>query len=334
MCTAASMWFQSISLTKFSTMTLHWKGVFPAITTKFTSRQSLDIDLFRKSITAQLEAGVNGIVVGGTLGEASTLTLEEKELLLKAALDVVSNKIPVVLNIAEGATTEAIKQAELADKWGAKGLMLLPPMRYKSDPRETVTYFKTIADATNLPVMIYNNPIDYRIEVTLDMFEELAEMPTIQAIKESTRDVTNVTRLINRFGNRFNILCGVDTIAMEELLLGADGWVAGLVCAFPKETVAIYRLTKAGRIEEAARIYRWFMPLLELDIHPKLVQYIKLCESETGLGSEFVRAPRLTLVGEERKNILQLIHAALATRPELPDYLSIDTAKQSRPALI
>ncbi|TMI71705.1 MAG: dihydrodipicolinate synthase family protein [Bacteroidetes bacterium] len=313
---------------------MQWKGVFPAITTKFSSRQSLDIDLFCKNLLAQVAAGVNGIVLAGTLGEASALTLEEKEVLLKTTLDVVGSKLPVVLNIAEGATTEAVKQAELADKWGAKGLMLLPPMRYKSDARETVTYFKTVADATDLPVMIYNNPIDYRIEVTLDMFEELAAAPTIQAIKESTRDVTNVTRLVNRFKDRFNILCGVDTIAMEELLLGADGWVAGLVCAFPRETVAIYRLTKAGRIEEATKIYRWFMPLLELDIHPKLVQYIKLCESEVGLGSEYVRAPRLTLVGEERERVLQTIHSALANRPDLPDYLSIDTSKQHKPVLI
>jgi 4-hydroxy-tetrahydrodipicolinate synthase len=315
-------------------MSIQWKGVFPAITTKFSSRQSLDIDLFCKNLLAQVAAGVNGIVLAGTLGEASALTLEEKEVLLKTTLDVVGSKLPVVLNIGEGATAEAVKQAELADKWGAKGLMLLPPMRYKSDARETVTYFKTVADATDLPVMIYNNPIDYRIEVTLDMFEELAAAPTIQAIKESTRDVTNVTRLINRFKDRFKILCGVDTIAMEELLLGADGWVAGLVCAFPRETVAIYRLTKAGRIDEAAKIYRWFMPLLELDIHPKLVQYIKLCESEVGLGSEYVRAPRLTLVGEERERVLQTIHTALANRPDLPDYLSIDTSKQYKPVLI
>jgi len=314
-------------------MSIQWKGVFPAITTKFTSRQSLDIDLVCKNLLAQIEAGVNGIVLAGSLGEASTLNLEEKETLLKTTLDVAGSKLPVVLTIAEGATAEAVKQAELADKWGAKGLMLLPPMRYKSDDRETVTYFKTVAGATDLPIMIYNNPIDYRIEVTLDMFEELASTPTVQAIKESTRDVTNVTRLINRFKDRFKILCGVDPIAMEELLLGADGWVAGLVCAFPKETVAIYRLVKAGRIDEATKIYRWFMPLLELDIHPKLVQYIKLCEAQAGLGSEYVRAPRLTLVGEERERILKTIQAALANRPVLPDYLSIDTLKQPRPAL-
>jgi len=314
-------------------MSIQWKGVFPAITTKFTSRQSLDIDLFIKNLHAQIEAGVSGIVLAGTLGESSALTLEEKETLLKTTLDVAGSKLPIVLNIAEGATVEAVKQAELADKWGAKGLMLLPPMRYKSDHRETVTYFKTVAEATNLPIMVYNNPIDYRIEVTLDMFEELAASSTIEAIKESTRDVTNVTRLINRFKDRFKILCGVDPIAMEQLLVGADGWVAGLVCAFPKETVAIYRLVKAGHIEEATKIYRWFMPLLELDIHPKLVQYIKLCEAQVGLGSEYVRAPRLTLIGEEREQVLNIIQTALANRPVLPDYLSIDTIKQARPAL-
>ena len=315
-------------------MSIQWKGVFPAITTKFTNRETLDIDLFAENITAQIEAGVNGLVLGGTLGEASVLTAVEKEILVKTTLEIVNNKLPVVLNIAEGSTAEAIKQVNLAEKWGAQGLMLLPPMRYKSDHRETVTYFKTIAAATGLPLMLYNNPVDYKIEITLDMLEELAAATNIQAIKESTRDVTNVTRIINRFGDRFKILCGVDTIAMEELLLGADGWVAGLVCAFPAETVAVYRLTKAGRIEEAKNIYRWFMPLLELDIHPKLVQYIKLCEAEAGLGSEYVRAPRLTLAGEEREHILNIIHTALANRPQLPDYLSIDLSKQHKPALV
>lgn len=313
-------------------MAIQWRGVFPAITTQFDKRESLDIDGFAKNIAAQLEAGIDGLVVGGTLGEASVLSQEEKELLVKTALDIAGSKIPIVLNIAEGATARAIKQAELADKWGAKGLMLLPPMRYKSDHRETVVYFKTVAEATNLPVMIYNNPVDYRIEITMDMLDELVESPNIQAIKESTRDVTNVTRIINRFGDRFKLLCGVDTIAMEELLLGAEGWVAGLCCAFPKETVAVYRLTKAGRIEEAKNIYRWFMPLLELDLHPKLVQYIKLCEAETGMGAEYVRAPRLLLAGEERERILQIIHTALAERPELPDYLSIDMSSPNKPA--
>ncbi len=296
-----------------------WQGVFPALTTKFTADDELDLPMFRKNLSAQVAAGVDGIILGGSLGEASTLSLEEKEILVKDALAAVEGKIPVILNIAEGATKEAIRQAHLAYNWGADGLMLLPPMRYKSDDRETLTFFKTIAKATDLPIMIYNNPVDYKIEVTLDMFEALTEHPNIQAVKESTRDVSNVTRLINRFGERLKVLCGVDTLAMEALLMGAHGWVAGLVCAFPQETVVIYRLIKAGRIAEALQIYRWFLPVLELDIHPKLVQYIKLAEAQTGIGTEWVRAPRLVLTGEERESILQIIQKGIQNRPALPE---------------
>ena len=298
-------------------MSIDWKGVFPALTTKFTATDQLDLPLFEKNLQAQLEAGVNGVVLGGTLGEASVLTTAEKGQLIKFAVEKCAGKVPVVLNIAEGSTKEALQQAEYAKAWGAKGIMMLPPMRYKSDHRETVTYFKTVADSTDLPIMIYNNPVDYKIEVTLDMFDELVACKNITAVKESTRDVTNVTRMRNRFGDRFKILCGVDPLAMEELCLGADGWVAGLVCAFPKETVAIYNLVKAGKIAEATKIYRWFMPLLELDIHPKLVQYIKLAETQAGIGSETVRAPRLALVGKEREDILKVINDGIATRPVL-----------------
>ena len=298
-------------------MAINWTGVFPALTTKFTANDQLDLPLFEKNMNAQLAAGVNGIILGGTLGEASVLTTAEKETLVKFTVSKCADKIPVVLNIAEGATRDALQQASYAQSWGAKGLMMLPPMRYKSDHRETVTYFKAVANATELPIMIYNNPVDYKIEVTLDMFAELAACPNIQSVKESTRDVTNVTRMINRFGNRFKILCGVDTLAMEELCLGADGWVAGLVCAFPAETVAIFNLVKAGKIAEAASIYRWFMPLLELDIHPKLVQYIKLAETQAGIGSEYVRAPRLTLIGKEREEILKIINDGIVSRPKL-----------------
>lgn len=298
-------------------MQFEWKGVFPALTTKFTAADELDLPLFDKNLQAQLAAGVEGIILGGTLGEASVLTTEEKEVLVKYAIEKVAGKVPVIINIAEGSTKEALKQAALAKAWGAQGLMLLPPMRYKSDHWETVTYFKTIADSTDLPIMIYNNPVDYKIEVTLDMFDDLQVCKNITAIKESTRDVTNITRLINRFGDRYKIFCGVDTLAMEELVLGADGLVAGLVCAFPAETVAIYKLVKAGKIAEATKIYRWFMPLLELDIHPKLVQYIKLAEAQVGIGSENVRAPRLILVGEERERVLKIINEGIATRPTI-----------------
>ncbi|MBS1555930.1 MAG: dihydrodipicolinate synthase family protein [Bacteroidetes bacterium] len=292
-----------------------WIGVYPALTTKFTSDDKLDFAMFEKNLAAQMAAGVNGIIIGGSLGEASTLENAEKLELIKFAVGKVSGKLPVVMTIAEGSTRLAVSLAREAEKAGANGLMVLPPMRYKSDHRETVTFYKTIADASSLPIMVYNNPVDYKVEVTLDMFAELAEKPTIQAVKESTRDVSNVTRMINRFGGRFKILCGVDTIAMEELMLGADGWVAGLVCAFPKETVQIYQLTKANKIEEALKIYRWFLPLLELDIHPKLVQYIKLAETEAGIGSEHVRAPRMTLVGEERERVLKIIQLGIENRP-------------------
>jgi 1-pyrroline-4-hydroxy-2-carboxylate deaminase len=298
-------------------MAIQWTGVFPALTTKFTSDDKLDFPLFEKNLRAQLDAGVEGVILGGTLGEASVLSNEEKFDLVKFTVEKVAGKVPVVMNIAEGSTREAVALAREAEKCGAKGLMMLPPMRYKSDHRETVAYFKAVAETSSLPIMIYNNPIDYKIEVTLDMFGELADNKNIQAVKESTRDVSNVTRMINRFGDRFKILCGVDTIAMEELMLGADGWVAGLVCAFPKETVAVYKLTKANKIAEALTIYRWFLPLLELDIHPKLVQYIKLAEQEAGIGSENVRAPRLTLTGEERDRVLRIIRDGIKNRPAL-----------------
>jgi 4-hydroxy-tetrahydrodipicolinate synthase len=304
-------------------MSIEWKGIFPAITTKFTANDELDLPLFEKNLKGQMAAGIDGIILGGSLGEASTLTNAERETLVKYTVEKVAGKIPVVLNIAEGSTAEAVKLAAQAKAWGARGLMLLPPMRYKTDERETAAYFKAIAASTDLPIMIYNNPVDYKIDVTLDVFEELSAYKNIQAVKESTRDVSNVTRMINRFGDRFKILCGVDTLALEEMVLGATGWVGGLVCAFPAETVAIYRLVKAGRIAEALEIYRWFLPLLELDLHAKLVQYIKLAETQAGLGSEYVRAPRLTLIGEERERILSIINTALANRPELPDYLSI-----------
>ena len=296
-------------------MSIKWEGIFPALTTKFTDKDELDLTLFSKNIRAQIKAGVNGIILGGTLGEASVLTIQEKQTLVKFAVEEAEGKVPVILNIAEGSTNEAIQQAGNAEKWGAKGLMLLPPMRYRPDHRESVVFFKSIANSTSLPIMIYNNPVDYKTEVTLDMFEELIECKNIQAVKESTRDVTNVTRMINRFGDRIKILCGVDTLAYEELCLGAVGWVAGLVCAFPVETVLIYKLIKENKYAEALKIYRWFMPLLELDIHPKLVQYIKLAELQTGLGSENVRAPRLQLEGKERETILQIINEGIRTRP-------------------
>ena len=306
-------------------MSINWKGVMPAVTTKFTNDDTLDLNMFEVNIKAQLEAGVHGIVLGGTLGEASTLSDNEKRTLTRTTVNLVNNQVPVLMNIAEQTTKGAIEAAQKAEEDGAKGLMMLPPMRYKAGDRETVEYFKAVANNSSLPIMVYNNPVDYKIEVTLDMFDELLKCNNIEAVKESTRDISNVTRIKNRFGDRLKIMTGVDTLALESLLMGADGWIAGLVCAFPKETVAIYELQKAGRIQEALEIYRWFLPLLELDINPKLVQNIKLAEVATGIGTENVRAPRLPLIGEEREHVLNVIEAGLKNRPTLPDYKALAT---------
>ncbi len=304
-------------------MAIEWKGVMPAVTTKFTSEDKLDLSTFELNINAQLDAGVHGIVLGGTLGEASTLSDEEKRQLTRTTVQIVDSKVPVLINVAEQTTKNAVLAAQKAEEDGAKGLMMLPPMRYKADGRETVEYFKTVANNTSLPIMVYNNPVDYGIEVTLDMFDELLKCKNIEAVKESTRDISNVTRIKNQFGDRLKIMTGVDTLALESLLMGADGWIAGLVCAFPRETVAIYELQKAGRIKEALEIYRWFLPLLELDINSKLVQNIKLAEVATGIGTENVRAPRLRLVGEERERVLSIIEKGLQNRPTLPNYKSL-----------
>lgn len=306
-------------------MSVNWGGVMPAVTTKFTDNDELDLAMFEKNIHAQLDAGVHGIILGGTLGEASTLLDEEKRTLVREAVRIVNGTVPVIINIAEQTTKAAIEAARKAEEDGAKGLMMLPPMRYKADDRETVTFYKAVANSTSLPIMIYNNPVDYGIEVTIDMFEELLECDNIQAVKESTRDLSNLTRMKNRFGDRIKILSGVDTLALESLFMGADGWVAGLVCAFPAETVAIYELAKAGRSQEALDIYRWFLPLLELDINSKLVQNIKLAEVATGIGTENVRAPRLPLIGDERNRVLNIIENGLKSRPSLPDYKNLLT---------
>jgi len=304
-------------------MSIEWKGVMPAVTTKFTGDDKIDFAAFEKNIIAQLEAGVHGIVLGGTLGEASTLSTSEKQKLTQSTVKLVSDRVPVLINIAEQTTKDAILAAKRAEADGATALMMLPPMRYKAGDMETVTYFKAVAKSTSLPIMIYNNPVDYKIKVSLDMFESLLDCANIEAVKESTRDISNVTRMKNRFGDRIKIMTGVDTLALESLLMGADGWIAGLVDAFPKETVAIYELQRVGRIAEALEIYRWFLPLLELDIHPKLVQNIKLAESIMGLGTENVRPPRLPLFGEEREAVLKIINEAIKKRPQLPIYKNL-----------
>lgn len=305
------------------TRTVKWQGVYPAVLTMFHADGSIDAEAYLKNIRAQVAAGVQGIIIGGSLGESSTLTHEERLSLLDLTLEAVGEEVDVILNVAEGSTLAAKALTQKAEQHGAHGIMLLPPMMYKPTDAEVVEYFKEVATATKLPILVYNNPVDYKIEIKVDMFEEFLPYTNIQAVKESTRDISNVTRMKSRYGDRYKVLCGVDTLALEELLMGADGWVAGLVDAFPAETVAIYRLAKAGRVDEALAIYRWFLPLLELDINPQLVQNIKLAAVHTGIGTEHVRAPRRPLVGPERERVLQIIKAGLDSRPTLPDYLHI-----------
>lgn len=301
---------------------LPWTGVYPAVTSKFTATGQLDLETFIRNINTQIDAGVEGIIIGGSLGESSTISHDERIVMLAAVMDTFHKRVPVLINIAESSTRNAIALAQRAEDAGADGLMILPPLLYKATDAEVVAFFSDVAANTSLPILVYNNPVDYKIEVTLAMFEVLLKKDNIQAVKESTRDLANVTRLINSFGDRLKILTGVDTIATESLIMGAHGWVAGLVNAFPAETVAIYKLVKAGRIEEARAIHRWFLPLLELDINAQLVQNIKLAESMTGLGTEYVRTPRQMLSGAERERVKNIIHEGINTRPTLPVDLS------------
>lgn len=294
-----------------------WKGVFPAVTTKFTEADEIDTKEVERCFSLQMEAGCDGMIVCGSLGEAMALEPEEKLELLGIAKDVTAGK-PVLMTVCESSTRRAAKAAEAAAKAGAAGLMVLPGVPYKSAPHETVAHLKTVARAAGLPVMIYNNPVAYGVDVTLDMFEELAAEPLVVAMKESTDDIRRVTDVINRFGDRFDIFTGVDNLALESLMVGAVGWVAGLVVAFPKETVAIYKLIQAGRIQEALEIYRWFRPLLDLDVSTNLVQNIKLAEVHAIQSTDRCRLPRMPLSGAERERVDAVIKTALAKRPELP----------------
>ncbi len=308
---------------KIMSRKVNWIGVYPAVLTMFYEDGSLDIDTYLINIKKQVASGVQGVVIGGSLGESSTLTHEDREALIRATLDSVGDQVDVIVNIAEGSTKSAIELAQKAEASGAHGLMVLPPMMYKPTHDEVGDYIVEIAQSTKLPILVYNNPVDYKIEITLEHFDRFKSVANIQAVKESTRDVSNVSRMKSRFGDRYKILCGVDTLALEELLMGADGWVAGLVDAFPEETVAIYRLAKSGRVDEAIAIYRWFMPILELDINPQLVQNIKLAAAKNGIATEIFRSPRKPLIGDERKRVLKILDDGLATRPTLPDYLNI-----------
>jgi dihydrodipicolinate synthase/N-acetylneuraminate lyase len=299
---------------------VRWNGIFPALTTKFRQDGSLDADAMRTHMTWQLASGVDGLVVNGSLGENGALEPEEKLQLVKIAVEVARGRVPVLSGVAESSTVRACRFVEHAAPLGASGFMALPPMQYFSDRRETVAHLRAVAAATDLPIMLYNNPVAYRVDITPEMFAEMADEPRFVALKESSDNVRRITDLRNLLGDRYRIFVGVDDLAMESVMLGADGWVAGLVGAFPAETVALFHLVRAGRIDEARSLYRWFMPLLHLDTAVKFVQYIKLAESLAGVGTEFVRPPRLPLAGEERRQIEEVIRRALASRPALPAF--------------
>lgn len=298
-------------------MSISWRGVWPAILTPFQVDESLDLPAYRKLIDFQLDAGVHGLVILGTLGENGSMAYPEKLEVLKAAVDHVAGRVPVISSVAEGSTRMAIRYAADAAKLGIDGLMLLPTMIYKCDPRETMHHFRTVARSTHLPIMCYNNPISYGVDITPEMFVDLGDETNLVAIKESSDDPRRVTDIINLCRDRYAMFCGVDDLILESMLLGSTGWVAGLVNAFPAESVRIWELATAGRWEEARAIYRWFTPMLHLDTHVKLVQYIKLAASVTGACAEHLRSSRLPIAGAERERVLKIITDGVASRPKL-----------------
>lgn len=294
-----------------------WAGVYPAVTTQFTSDQALDLEATKSHVKMLIGAGVHGLVMLGTVGETTALEPDEKRAVLTAALEAADGRVPVLSGVAECSTARACRFAEDAAAIGLDGLMVLPAMVYKSDERETLNHFRAVARASDLPIMCYNNPVSYGVDMTPEMFAELGDEPTVVAIKESSDDPRRLTDIVNCCGQRYILFCGVDDLALEAVMLGAVGWIAGLVNAFPQETMRLWALATAGRYEEARDLYRWFMPVLHLDCHVKLVQYIKLAQAMAGLGSETVRAPRMTLEGEERRRVAGVVQRALDSRPKL-----------------
>jgi 4-hydroxy-tetrahydrodipicolinate synthase len=298
-------------------MKVNWKGVFPAITTQFRGDQSLDLAATAKHLEAMIQAGIHGVVFLGTVGENTALEYDEKLTILREMKGVVRGRIPMLTGVAEYTTALACRFARDAEKIGLDGLMVLPCMVYKSDERETITHYRTVAKSTGLPVMVYNNPVSYGVDLVPEAFARLADEPNLVAIKESSEDVRRITDLRNIVGNRYILFGGVDDLVLESIMLGAEGWISGLVNAFPGENRALWDLAIAGKWEQARELYRWYTPLLHLDTKVKLVQYIKLAMQETGLGSEMVRAPRLPIEGAEREEILGIIRKAMASRPVL-----------------
>jgi len=295
--------------------TANWKGVYPAVTTKFKADFSLDLEAMATHTEFQLGAGVHGLIILGSLGENSTLSMDEKLQLTEFFVNQVNGRVPLLACIAESDTRQACFFAGRAQALGVDGFMLLPPMRYPSDQRETMSYLEEVAAASDLPFMLYNNPVAYGTDLSPADFEMLASNPKFVAIKESSANTRRVPEIRRRTGDRFAIFCGVDDLAFECFTLGAVGWVAGLVVAFPRETVRIYDLMCAGKWAEARQLYEWFLPLLSLDIGPKFVQQIKLVEEIMGVGSARVRSPRLALGEAEASHVRLIVEAALANRP-------------------
>ena len=296
-------------------MKIPWKGVFPAATTAFARDQTVNLAATAAHCDAMVRAGMHGLVLLGTVGENHSLEYPEKLDVLRAAVDAVGGRVPVLAGVAQNTTAQACRFARDAEQIGADGLMVLPAMVYKADPRETVAHFRAVARASGLPILCYNNPPSYGIDLTPGMFEELADENTLVAIKESSDNPRRITDLLNALGDRYVLFGGVDDLVLESVVLGAQGWISGLVNAFPEESLRLWDLATRGLYEQALPLYRWYTPLLHLDTHPKLVQYIKLAMVETGLGNEITRAPRLPLEGEERERILKIIRRAIATRP-------------------
>ncbi len=297
---------------------MNWSGVFPAATTQFRHDLSVDLDATQGVLDALVRDGVHGLVVMGTCGENNSLEPDEKRAVLKAAREVVAGRVPIVVGVSEMTTPRAVAFARDAERLGADALMVLPAMVYVPKPNELEAHFRGVAAASALPVMLYNNPPAYRVDITIDVLARLADVPTIVAVKESAADTRRFTDLRNAFGDRFTLMAGLDDVALEALMLGAVGWVSGLTSAFPRESVALVEAAQRGDFTTAVRIYRWFMPLLHLDAEHDLVQSIKLAEQIMGRGSERVRAPRLPLEGARRTEVTAMVEAAARSRPALP----------------
>jgi 1-pyrroline-4-hydroxy-2-carboxylate deaminase len=294
-----------------------WSGVFPAVTTQMFEDESLDLDGTARHLEVLVDSGVSGLVLLGSLGENATLGPREKRSVVSMALEAARGRVPVLSGVVENSTAAAIEYVRDMEKLGAQGVMLLPAMIYRADAAETLHHYRAVAGATALPIICYNNPLAYSVDITPPMFAELADVKNFVAIKESSGDVRRITDLHNAVGDRYALFCGVDDLVLESAVLGIDGWIAGMGLAFPSENQRLWDLAVAGRFEEARALYRWFTPLLHLDTPVKFVQYIKLAIQEAGLGAEWVRAPRRILEGEERKRILGVIHEGLRTRPKL-----------------